>query len=157
MLSLDDPVWKQFKANYTDGAHVAELLAQAESGEPLDSWYDDLFQEICHQYTVSEAAYPAGPHLVHLAEAHQELRIPLLVLLGTCHAYSQPLKPHTIPPKVQEDWDTTTQQSIPLLAELLAQPDIPEVDLVYMLSALAAFHGYKSLAVAIVGLDYGSD
>lgn len=88
MLSLEDPVWKQFKANYTDGGHVAELLARAESGEPLDTWYDDLFQEICHQYTVSEAAYPAGPHLVYLAESYKELRIPILVLLGTCHTFS---------------------------------------------------------------------
>ena len=53
MLSLDDPRWVQFRANYTDGVQVAKLLEQAQSGEPLDKWYDDLFQEIGHQYTVS--------------------------------------------------------------------------------------------------------
>ncbi len=57
MLSLTDPRWLQFQANYTDGGRVASLLSRAEAGEPLGSWYDELFQELCHQYTVSEAAY----------------------------------------------------------------------------------------------------
>ena len=155
MLSLTDTRWLQFQGNYTDGGHVANLLARAESGEPLVDWYDELSQELCHQYTVSDAAYPAGPHLVRLAMAFEELRKPLLVLLGMCHAFSEPLQPGRIPSDVEEAWYFSAKEAIPLIAGLLAQPRPSESDLRYLLSSLAAVSGYPSLASAIEGLDSG--
>ncbi|MEJ2013670.1 MAG: hypothetical protein P8X64_15785 [Anaerolineales bacterium] len=56
MLHLSDSRWAEYGANYEDGTHVATLLDRAGKGEPLDQWYDDLVQELCHQYTVSQAA-----------------------------------------------------------------------------------------------------
>jgi hypothetical protein len=53
--------------NYGIGSSVAQLLSKAESGDPLGAWFDDLFQELLHQYTVSEVAYAAVPHLVQIA------------------------------------------------------------------------------------------
>lgn len=153
MLSLTDPRWLHFQANYTDGGRVANLLAQAESGEPLDNWCDELFQELCHQYTVSEAAYPAGPHLVRLAKENMELRKPLLVLLGACHTFSEPLKTHPIPTEFVPEWHSSSREALPLIASLLAQPQPSESDLRYLLSSLAAISGYPSLASAIEGLD----
>lgn len=153
MLSLTDPQWFQFHANYTDGSNVASLLTRAESNEPLDDWYDDLFQELCHQYTVSDAAYPAGPHLVRISMALEELRKPLLVLLGACHAYFSLLKIHTIPTEIVEEWYSSAKEAIPLIAGLLAQPQPNESDLRYLLSSLAAVNGYPSLASAIEDID----
>ena len=91
MLLLTDPRWRQFKANYTNRGRVASLLAQAEAGEPLDNWYDDLTQEICHQHTASDAAYPAAPHLVRVETLREGLRKPLLILLGVRHAFAEPV------------------------------------------------------------------
>jgi hypothetical protein len=154
---LTDPRWLEFRANYTDGGRVAELLARAQSGEPLNGWYDELHQELCHQYTVSAAAYPAGPHLVRVAMEREEFRKPLLVLLGACHAFSEPSKTGGVPADVEEEWRTSAEAAIPLIAGLLAQPQPTESDLRYLLSALAAVGGYASLASAIECLDYELD
>ena len=153
MLSLTDPSWRLFKANYTDGSHVASLLQQAESGEPINTWYEDLFQELCHQYTVSEAAYPAGPHLVRIASSRPELRKELLVLLGSCHASSGSSNRGSISDEVMEEWRSSAEAAVPLLLGLLAEHPESESDLCYLLCSLAAVHGYPELATAIEGLD----
>lgn len=153
MLSLTDPRWLQFQANYTDGGRVAKLLSLAESREPIDDWYDELTQELCHQYTVSDAAYPAGPHLVRLAMTFEELRKPLLVLLGVCHTFSESLKTRPIPTNIADEWYSSAKEAIPLIADLLAHQQPNESDLRYLLCSLAAVSGYPALASAIEGLD----
>lgn len=82
MLSLDDLKWQELTSNYTSGFHVAELLSQAYAAEPVDKWYDPLFQELLHQYTLSQSAYAAVPHLVQIARDKPEYRKHLLVLIG---------------------------------------------------------------------------
>ena len=153
MLPLSDPRWRQFQSNYEDGGHVADILSRAEKGEPLDDWYDDLFQELCHQYTVSEAAYPAGPHLVRIASSRPELRKELLVLLGSCHASSGSSNRGSISDEVMEEWRSSAEAAVPLLLGLLAEHPESESDLCYLLCSLAAVHGYPELATAIEGLD----
>jgi hypothetical protein len=153
VLSLSDPRWVQFRANYTDGGQVAKLLERAQAGEPMDEWYEDLFQEICHQYTVSEAAYPAAPHLARLAAEFEEARLDLLVLLGACHTYAEPAKVLHLPADIEEGWRASAREAIPLIAALLAEPRWTEPELRYLLSSLAAVHGYPSLASAIEGLE----
>jgi hypothetical protein len=73
MRLLTDPMGSDIPANYTNGARVAQILSRAESGEPSEGWYDELFQELCHQYTVSMASYAAAPHLLRLARERPEL------------------------------------------------------------------------------------
>jgi hypothetical protein len=153
MLSLIDPSWRQYKANYTDGAGVANLLLRAEGGEPLDNWYDDLFQELCHQYTVSEAAYPASPHLVRLASSHPDLRVPLLILLGACHTSAKPAQLTLIPEGVAQEWSSAANEAIPMIASVLAGPQMDEPELRYLLASLAAVKGFPILASAIEALD----
>ena len=128
MLSLSDPTWRQYKANYTDGASVAGLLRRAEAGEQLANWYDDLFQELCHQYTVSEAAYPAAPHLVHLANDHPDLRVHLLILLGACHASAEPAQLATVSPEAAQEWRSSAERAVALIAALLIEPQLDETE-----------------------------
>lgn len=154
MLDLSDKRWADFQANYTNGITVAALLERAYSGELLDRWYDDLFQEICHQYTVSPAAYPAAPHLVLLAGENELIRKHLLVLLGACHAFADETTSQTIPSEVREAWDRSAKEAIPLSLQLLAEPQPSSSDLLYLLSSLAAFHGHPSLARAMEEVDY---
>ena len=153
MLSLSDPHWAQFRANYTDGVQVARLLMRVESGEPLDAWHEELFQELCHQYTVSEAAFPAAPHLARLAAAFEEYRLELLILLGTCHASAEPARVAQLSADIAEGWHASAKEAVPLIADLLARPQVADVELRYLMSALAAVHGYPALASAIERLD----
>jgi hypothetical protein len=85
--------------------------------------------------------------------ANEELCKPLLVLLGACHAFSEPLKTRPIPAEIEEEWHSSTKEPIPLIAGLLVQPQSSEADFRYLLSSLAAVNGYPWLATAIEGLD----
>ena len=154
MLTFSDPMWSRFSANYTNGTHVAELLARATTdGELPGGWYEELFQELCHQYTVSEAAYPAAPHLVNLAKTRPELRSDLLILLGSCHAFSIPSKLESISPEVVEEWQKSAKEAIPLIAGLLEQSLQDPFELLNLCMALAAASGHSSLAQALERLD----
>lgn len=153
MLALSDPKWSGLQSTYGSGIRVAELLSRAESGTPFDRWYHDLFQELCHQYTVSEAAYAALPHLVTLARDDEVARKHLLVLAGSCYAFSQLPDVPPIPAGLEEEWHAAARDAIPLLAEVLSVDQLSESELRYLFLALAAVHGHYSLALAIEALD----
>ena len=153
MLSLTDPTWSKLQSTYGTGTRVAELLSLAASGAPFDGWYHELFQELCHQYTVSEAAYAALPHLVNLARENREARKHLLVLAGSCYALSQVPDTLPIPAGVGEEWHAAAREAIPLLTEVLSADGLSESDLRYLFFSLAAFHGHYSLALALEALD----
>jgi hypothetical protein len=153
MLPLTDPRWGELHSTYGDGIRVAELLIRAGSGVPLDRWYDELFQELCHQYTVSEAAYAALPHLVALARENREARKHLLVLAGCCYASAQLPDTEPGPAAWEEEWRASARDAIPLVAEVLSAQQLSESDLRYLFLSLAAFHGYPSLALAMEALD----
>jgi hypothetical protein len=157
MLSLSDPEWRQFSANYTDGSQVAALLARAESGEALHRWYDDLHQELFHQYTVSKSAYPAAPHLLRLATSRKDARRELLILLGGCHAFSEPSMLDSMPARILDEWRSSASDARPLVADELKEKLPDASHLLYLLSALAALSGYPALARSIEAVDYEAE
>jgi len=146
-------MWRELQSTYSDGTRVAELLALAQSDIPLDRWYDELFQELCHQYTLSEAAYAALPYLVLLARDREDARKHLLVLAGSCYASSQLPDAPPVPAGLEHEWHTAARDAIPLLAEVLSADQPSESDLRYLAMSLAAFNGHHSLALAIEALD----
>lgn len=153
MLKLTDPRWAQLKGNYTTGARAAELLLLAYEGAPLERWYDDLFQELCHQYTVSEVACPALPHLVALAQERPDARTELLVLSASCYTYITWLDTPQPPEEFAGDWHAAARDALPLVSGLLEDEIQSENTLRYLLFSLASFQGYHSLAIAIEAQD----
>ena len=157
MLSLSDPHWGRFSANYTDGSRVAVLLSRAENGEALPHWYDDLHQELLHQYTVSEAAIPAGPYLVTLAKTRRDARIKLLILLGACHAFSDLEMLSSMPAEIIGEWRASASDALELITDELKHQQPDAAQLLYLLMALAAVSGYPGLARSIEQLDYADE
>jgi hypothetical protein len=166
LIELTDPKWSGLNGNYGSGCLVAELIAKAEAGAPMNEWYEELFQGLCHQETVSEAAYAAAPHLVKIAASPGAPRKDILILLGACYTNSDfnipidseedwhaPTRKATmLSSETEEEWRASARRAIPLLAELLTEPQ-PELDLRYLLSCMAAFHGYQWLAKILETLD----
>lgn len=157
MLSLSNPQWGHFSANYTDGRQVADLLVRAENGEDFHHWYDDLHQELIHQYTVSQVAYPAAPHLVRLAQARDDAQTELLILLGACHAFSDNELLASMPAQIISDWHSSASDALPLISSVLIQEQPHVSRFLYLLSALAAVSGYPALARSIEQLDYEAE
>ncbi len=166
MLALTDPKWRELKGNYGNGSQIAELLSKAHANAPMDEWYEDLFQGLCHQETVSEAAYAAAPHLLKIAESPEAPKMELLIMLGACYTNSgiaiaakleeewhpPASKSVSIPGLFEEEWQATSRKAIPLVAELLAKPQ-PELELRYLFASLAAFNGFPWLAKRLETLD----
>ena len=153
MLSLENERWGELQSTYGDGGSVASLLSMAASGAPVNEWYDNLFQELCHQYTVSQSAYAALPHLVRLAAQADTTRKELLVLVGACYASAQLPGAPSIPTDLEAEWRTAARAAIPLVGQALAKDQLSESDLRYLMFALSALHGYPALAYVIEGLD----
>ena len=153
MLSLTDPKWGELKSNYGDGARVAELLSLAKSDVPSHTWYDELFQELLHQYTVSEAAYAAVPHLVDIASEREDLREPLLVLVGGCYTFSQTPEAAPIPAEFESEWHDAARQAIPIMGAVLGKDQPSQSTLRYLFSSLAALNDHYDLAIVLEALD----
>lgn len=145
MLALDDSLWKDLAGNYSHGGQTAALLRQAATGADLDIWFEYLVQELCHQYTVSEAAYAALPHMVQLAEAFPAWRLDLLILAGMCVSYGEG-PPAAIAADYETDFIAAASSARVMLGDLLSLEQSSEPDAIYLLSALAAFHGFPDLA-----------
>jgi hypothetical protein len=153
MLSLTSPKWSGLKSNYGNGARVAELLSLAKSDAPPHTWYDELFQELLHQYTVSEAAYAAVPHLVDIASEREDLREPLLVLVGGCYTFSQTPEAAPVPAELEGEWHDAARQAIPIMGAVLGKDQPSQSTLRYLFSSLAALNGHYALAVVLEALD----
>lgn len=170
MIALTDPKWSELRGNYGSGTGVAELIVKAQDGAPVNEWYEELFQGLCHQETVSEVAYFAAPHLVEIASSPHAPRRDILILLGACYAnagspiaaeleedwHAPTRKIISLSAEADYEWQVSARKAISLLVELLAVPQ-PELELRYLLSALAAFHGYQWLAKKLETLDVDAD
>jgi hypothetical protein len=140
-------------SNYGMGSSVARLLSRAVAGEALDVWYDDLFQELLHQYTLSQAAYAALPHLVEIARQRPDTRMHMLILIGACCAHTTDPGAPALPAEFEEEWHSATQKSFALITALLAEGQFTENEMRYLLASLAALHGHFQLSQIVEALD----
>lgn len=152
MLSLDSPKWNELQSNYGTGQNVAQLLSQAFAGDPLDDWYDNLFQELLHQYTLSQAAYAALPYMVEIARQRPDTRIHMLILIGSCCAHTTDPGAPALPLEFKEEWHAAIQESLALITDLLAEGQFTENEMRYLLASLAALHGHSQLSQVIEAL-----
>src|SRR4051794_31325944 len=99
MLDLDDARWRSLRSTYTSGAIVATRLRALEQNDLSPPDRDMLFQELCHQYTATEAGYAAAPHLIRLAlgrSAGESLELLTFAAhIGSC---AQLASSHAVPP-----------------------------------------------------------
>ena len=153
MLSLSDPRWSSLDSNYGSGRRVAELLSVALNNGLDAALYEELFQSLVHQYTLSMAAYAALPHLLEIAQIFPQDRKDLLLLAGWCYACSALPNAPSLPSDLAQAWHLVPFRAIPMTAEILKE-EIPSQDeMRALLSVLAAFNGHFSLAFALEALD----
>jgi hypothetical protein len=153
LLSLNDPLWNQLESNYGTGEAVVRLLSMASAGEPIHKWYDQLIQELLHQYTLSQAAYAAVPHLVDIAKIRSDARKDLVVLVGLCYANAEVEGAPVLPADLEQEWHAARHAALPVLLEVFEDPQLNENDIRYLLSSLAAIKGQYELSIAIEALD----
>lgn len=104
MLALDSPRWKQLRHAYGTAEHIPALIrAIIAEDEPSHSEnlaamraaptpWEEVYNSLCHQYSIYSATYAAFPHLVLAAERSGNLvkRLETLVLTGAICAFGTP-------------------------------------------------------------------
>src|SRR6185369_55927 len=100
MLALDSPRWKELRHAYGSAEAIPTLLkhiaAEREPAYSVDlaamraapSPWEEVYNSLCHQYSIYPATYAAFPHLVAIAqEGTLGNRLETLLLSGAICAY----------------------------------------------------------------------
>jgi hypothetical protein len=149
MLSLDSPRWADIPASGgMNSALTVRLLRQARAGD--DSGYPELYHQVCHQFTVGEAAYVAVPHLVDIARGMEvKRRVWPLSIVGTVAAAraAYPKSAPPIPGEWRSEYLTANQEALQLTADALSRGGWLPSDSQELLATLAALHGHSNLAM----------
>lgn len=159
MLDLKSNVWANIEASSGGkGLLTAELLTQLWDGD--ESAMDELYQQICHQYSVGETAYVAVPHLVAIARRSTNLSFKawLLDIVGTVVASAKcyPLDAPPIRDEWKEEFELACAEACKLAGEQIQQPNLDPSDSFSLILALAALHGHSNLSLLMQnGPDFG--
>jgi hypothetical protein len=149
MLDLDSPHWADIPASSgMNSALALKLLRQARAGD--DSGYPELYHQLCHQFTVGEAAYVAVPHLVDIALGIDvRRRVWPLSIVGTVEA-ARNSHPESAPP-IREEWRAeylaANAEALKLTANALERDGWQPSDSQELVATLAALHGHTNLAM----------
>lgn len=154
MLELKSLEWESIASN---GRLTAQLIAEFQNGD--DSALGELYQQLCHQNTVSTIAFVAVPHLVSMAQNSSKTRHKAILLsivgsvVASRHCYSRSSA------KLRDDWKEDFMQACDagriLAAETLTAVGLDADDSLLLIAGLAALHGHFNLALLLdSGLDF---
>lgn len=144
MIELESTEWKTLK----NGALVAALLRQFRDGD--DSAFGELYNQVCHQYTVSAAAYMAVPHMVAIARSSSPHRRALLLCIAGSIVASMNCNSRDAAPlhdAVRAELLGACDEARILASQTLREAGLDKNDSFTLIGALAAFHGHHDLAI----------
>jgi hypothetical protein len=98
-------------------------------------------------------AYAAVPQLVDIAKKRPDVRKHLIILIGACYAHSSDAGVPSVPAYLQQEWRSARTAALPIMLEVLEDPQLNEEEIRYLLSSLAALKGQNELSIAIEALD----
>jgi hypothetical protein len=149
MLALDSPTWATIPSSPGGtGLIAAQLLRQIRGGD--DSGYGELFEQVCHQFSVGAVAYLVVPHLVEIARSRQPLeRVRPLAIVGSVAAarLADPRNAAPMPPEWAVEYEAANAEARELAADALGRPGWRPSDSQELVATAAALHGHADLAM----------
>lgn len=143
-LSLDDPRWADLGDAYGSAADIPAAIRRLADGD-LDAT-ELLWGHLCHQGTVTHAAYAALPHLVAIAaQLPRDEQIDFWGFAGTVALASRTF--HV--PEVLEDGLRDAIERANELTLACFSPGLSELDAGWLLVAVAGFRGHSAIASAL--------
>src|SRR6516164_8973160 len=123
MLSLDSPKWKEFRTAYGSAERIPALVrAIAEEKEVSysrdlaemrrnPSPWEEVYNHLCHQYSICLATYAAFPHLVSIAEqGNLGKQLEALTLSGAICAFGEMGEEDTVTEELLEPFETAMKK-----------------------------------------------
>lgn len=147
MLDLDSLRWVQLTAAGGSPRVVVQLLRSLRT-HPSDRDWVELFEQLCHQWTLETCAYAALPHVLELAEAQGRIRDP--EFLSGIGRVAQPMeRVAECPEDLRPDFDSACEQAAAWTRSAASDPGYAKRDYVYALGAAAGFAGRRGPALEL--------
>ena len=156
MLPLDSPRWAEFEVYFGQPRQVPERLAlwrESIGGPDEKRRWSELWEQFLHQFTITDAAYAAMPHVVvRLNHIPARGQFEYLLDVGLIESARQ----HEGAPALTEDLASAyfaAVEEAKRLAVALLTLDWPKVEFRYVLSMLASLHGHGVMGDMLFHLD----
>ena len=164
MLSLDSPKWKEFRTAYGSAERIPALVrAIAEEKEVSysrdlaemrrnPSPWEEVYNHLCHQYSICLATYAAFPHLVSIAEqGNLGKQLEALTLSGAICAFGEMGEEDTVTEELLEPFETAMkkmkQMSLDIVRRAVAEKRLENYPLPYLLQSVLAIRFGKHVVV----------
>lgn len=151
MLDLDSPRWGDIPSSPGGtGLLAAQLLRQIRGGD--DSACGELFEQVCHQFSVGAVAYVVVPHLVEIASTRPPGdRVRPLAIVGSVAAarLADPRNSAPLPSEWSAEYEAANEAARDLTVDALRRPGWDPSDSQELIATLAALHGHANLAMHI--------
>src|SRR5262249_22690110 len=133
--------------------HLAvKLLRQIRKGDTSE--YGELYNQVCHQFTVDQLEYVVVPHLVDIAkQSSRRERVEPLSIVGTVAAarMTYASSAAALTADVQEEYLRANEEAMALTADALSHGPWEPNECLQLIATLAALHGRANLAIFLVG------
>lgn len=151
MLPLDSDRWSQLEHCCGSAKAVPKLLSQLESDDPCA--LSELWDMLCHQYSVYSATFAAIPHVVRIApELSTELRDQCLMFVGSVAIWAEPYDLAGIDSDVLDAYHQALKTAAQLSVEVAKDSEHDYITFIYVLRAVAALRGCVGPGKRLSGL-----
>jgi|GEM_PF-846110 len=152
MLSLDDPRWIKLTASCKSFYDPRHALSKLERNEDTGKVWEELWQKLCHQGNVGEAAYAVVPHLVHIYKSQQTINWNLFGIVCAIeverHNITNPELPYWLQSSYMDAWNT-----LRMLAAKQLQQTVVDWQLRILLSTIALANGDIKMGALLLHFD----
>jgi hypothetical protein len=153
MLPLDSAKWFELKAAGGNPLLVPRLI-QALTDKPTEQDWDEVWEQVSHQWTGYPVAFAAVPHLVYLAIRQERATTPGFLLgLGRTVDSLASLSP---PADLKDAWEDALREVSSIVNRAAVTRGYPSEDYVCVLHAAAALCGHQGLGTRLFFSLYAS-
>lgn len=155
MLSLDSPRWSQLKAAGGNPSLVTGLIRSLVLSPSKHDW-DEVWEQVSHQWTAYPIAFAALPHLIQLGIEQGIAKSPEF-LLGLGRTVDSLARLGDPPADLEADFAAALRQVAPIVQAVSVTPGFSREDYLCVLHAAAALSGRCGLGTELFFSLYASD
>jgi hypothetical protein len=157
MLALDSPRWKLFSTYFGSPEQVPQRLAswrQSIGSPDEESQWSELWEQFLHQFTITDAAYAAVPHVVReLDRVEPRKRFDYLVELALIESARQTdAGAPALASDLADSYHAALTHARRFAVGLLSL-EWPKIEFRYLLSILATLQGHGVMGNLLFNLD----
>jgi len=151
VLSLNSIRWGELRATSSNALLARSLLVRVYASER--GVLDELFEQACHQFTASEAAYAIVPHLVQICATNSDLAIQIdaLRIVGAVAAAQQAHARSSapVPADLSLGFKRALTRALHLASTLVGRGELSSEQTNDCLATIAALRGNSNVALLL--------